>query len=350
MENTEKTAQSNLDSTIQPKDVRDLFVVTFTTYHLSENYKIIYKEDPEFAIPKRLIELYYDFINPDYNNMIYSFKKKYISNEILVEKNDTKEQRKGLSDVYQYIQDYDCNKKPLNLFINALEINQILWKPTDTMNSQSLKKEVEKLRAEADKLKKESKLERNLQKYQKAQEIEKEINTMSYKTKIGGQLRSDNNNDEVHLNGVDIKVPTPAESLIIMNGYLNAEKRKEFSDIIKSDNIIEYISYCVKETTKLIKTQPFFDGNKRTFRALLNLMFKAKGLPPVYVKTTERETYKNALYSAMKEEDYSKIIGFYLFKICDSIYELDIDPYRQKMMQEPSNPGFSRKRIPEEDE
>ena len=81
MENTEKTAQSNLDSTIQPKDVRDLFVVTFTTYHLSENYKIIYKEDPEFAIPKRLIELYYDFINPDYNNMIYSFKKKYISNE-----------------------------------------------------------------------------------------------------------------------------------------------------------------------------------------------------------------------------------------------------------------------------
>lgn len=84
--NVEKTNQSNLSLTFQSKDVRDLFAMTFTTYHLSENYKVIYKKDPECAIPKRLIELYYKFINPDYNNMIYSFKKKYISNEILVEK------------------------------------------------------------------------------------------------------------------------------------------------------------------------------------------------------------------------------------------------------------------------
>ena len=342
--NVEKTNQSNLSLTFQSKDVRDLFAMTFTTYHLSENYKVIYKKDPECAIPKRLIELYYKFINPDYNNMIYSFKKKYISNEILVEKNDTKEQRKGLSDAYQYIQDYDCNKKPLNLFINALEINEILWRPTDIANSQSLIEEVEKLREKADNLKKESKLEKNLQKYKKAQEIEKEINAMKYKTKIGGQLRSDNNNDEVHLNGVDIKVPTPKESLIIMNGYLDAKKKEEFNNIIKNDDIIEYISYCVKETTNLIKTQPFFDGNKRTFRALLNLMFKAKGLPPVYVKTTERETYKKALYIAMKEEDYSQIIGFYLFKICDSIYELDVEPYRAEILQESDGTGFSKKK------
>lgn len=326
--------QSNLSSTVQSEDVRDLFAMTFITYHLSESYKIIYKNDPEFTIPKRLIELYYKFIRPDYSNMIYSFKKKYISNEILVEKNDTKEQRKGLSDVYQYIQDYDFDKKGLNLFITSLEINSILWGPTDTLNSQSLEEEVEKLRGKVEQLKQEAKISRNLEKFREAQKLENEIRAMRYKTKIGGQLRSNNNDDEVRLNQFDIDIPLPEESLIIMNSYLNEEKKEEFNHIIESDNIIEYIIYCVKETTKLIKVQPFFDGNKRTFRALLNLMFKAKGLPPVYVRTAEREPYKKALYNAMKYDDYSDIIGFYFFKICDSIYELDVEPYKEKKFQE----------------
>ena len=47
------------------EDVRDLFAMLFTTYHLSENYKIIYKKDSECTIPKKLIELYE--INNKYN-------------------------------------------------------------------------------------------------------------------------------------------------------------------------------------------------------------------------------------------------------------------------------------------
>jgi hypothetical protein len=52
-----------------------------------------------------------------------------------------------------------------------------------------------------------------------------------------------------------------------------------------------------------------------------------KNIPPVYIKTGERDEYKKALYTAFKEHKYDQIIGFYLFKICDSIYELDIVPY-----------------------
>lgn len=332
-----KLNQSNLSSTTQPEDVRDLFAMLFTTYHLSENYKIIYKKDSECTIPKKLIELYYKFINPDYNNMIYSFKNKYISNEILVEKNDTKEQRKGLSNVYQYIQDYDFNQKPLNLFIASLEINNILWKPTDDLNTKSLEIKTEELRSKIDKLKQEAKRERNLKKYQQAQQLEKEIKAMCYKTRIGGQLRNNNNDDNVRLNKMDIVIPRPEEAIKLMNAYLDQEKVNEFNSAFQDEDIIKYISYCVKETTKLIKIQPFFDGNKRTFRALLNLMFKAKGLPPVYIRTGEREAYKKALYNAMKDEDYSYIIDFYLFKICDSIYELDVEPYKEKMFQENAN-------------
>ena len=211
--------------------------------------------------------------------------------------------------------------------------NNILWKPTDDLNTKSLETKIEELRTKIEHIKKESKLEKNLEKYQQAQKLEKEVKAMSYKTKIGGQLRNNNNDDEVRLNKVDIDIPKPEEALKLMNEYLSKEKVDEFNCAFQSENVIEYISYCVKETTKLIKIQPFFDGNKRTFRALLNLMFKAKGLPPVYIRTGEREAYKKALYNAMKYEDYSYITDFYLFKICDSIYELDVEPYKEKMFQ-----------------
>ena len=95
-------------------------------------------------------------------------------------------------------------------------------------------------------------------------------------------------------------------------------------------DIFEYINDCVKITTELIKAQPFSDGNKRTFRALLNLLFKSRGLPPVYIEVNEREEYKDALLKAMINNDYSSLNKFYYYKVCDSIYELDIEPTIKK--------------------
>lgn len=333
MKKNKFNSQSNLiNSNNVDQDIRDLFGLSFTTYKMSENYKLIYKNDPTCSIPKRLIELYTKYIKPDYNSMIYSFKRKYISNESLIEKNNNKEQLQGLRAVYDYIQKYDINKGQLDIFISALEIHALLWKATDEKNNKEMLEEQERIRNDIDKLKEEARLEKDLSKFKKARELEKELSAFTYKSRIGGKLRSDNYNDNVDMFDIDIDVPSARESLEFMNSYISKEKKQEFDKVLSDGNIINYIAYCVKEVTDLIYYQPFIDGNKRTFRALLNLMFKVRGLPPVYVKSHEKDEYKNALFLAMKDKDYSEIIGFYLFKICDSIYELDVKPYQQKRL------------------
>ncbi len=330
-----KKNQSNLiNSGSADKDMRDLFGISFTTYKWSENYHLIYKNDPTCSIPKRLIELYVKYINPDYNKMIYSFKKKYISNEVLVEKNDSKEQKQGLKLVYDYIQGYNFGDKPLDIFVSSLKINSLLWKPTDDKNNKDILEQQSLIKEKIELLKSEAKKEKNLAKFKEASRLEKELSSMSHKTKLGGILRSNDYEDEVKLLDTDIGIPRARVAMDFMNSYINPSKKAEFEKMLNSDDIIEYISYCVRETTELIYHQPFMDGNKRTFRALLNLMFKEKGLPPVYVKSGEREEYKNALIKGMRDKDYSELIGFYLFKICDSIYELDVLPYQEKRLKD----------------
>ena len=333
MNSDELLGQSNLANSSLDRDIRDLFAMNFTTLNISEGYDQIYKKDPSYAIPKRLIELYVKHIKPDYNRMIFNFKKKYVYNESLVEKNDTKEQRQGLALVYDYIQNYDINE-PFNIFLVTMEINKLLWKPTDDKNNQGLIEEQNNLLNRINALKAEAKETKDLSKFHEARRLQDELGSRSYKTRIGGNLRSKNNEDEVRLFDTDIKVPSAKESMEYMNAYLTKQKLNEFNDVLKNAHIISYISYCVREMCKMVYYQPFMDGNKRTARALLNLMFKARGLPPVYIKTKERDEYKRALFKAIKEKNYRDIIGFYLFKICDSIYELDIVPYKNDRLND----------------
>lgn len=331
MTSEELLGQSNLVNSDLDIDFRDLFAMNFTTLNISENYDQIYKQDPSCAIPKRLIELYIKHIKPDYNKMIFNFKRKYVYNESLVEKNDTKEQRQGIGLVYDFIQDYDINQ-PFNIFILTMKISNLLWKPTDDKNNKDVIEEQEKLRQEIQVLNEEAKRDKDIAKFRRARELKSQLDSMSYKSKIGGRLRSNDNEDEVRLLNTDIDVPSANESMTYMNSYLNKDKMEEFNRILRNPNIISYISYCVKEMCKMIYYQPFMDGNKRTARSLLNLMFKARGLPPVYIESKERDNYKKALFKAIKDKDYKDIIGFYLFKICDSIYKLDIEPYKAERL------------------
>ncbi len=325
--------QSNLANSSLDEDFRDLFAMSFTTLNISESYSQIYNRDPSCAIPKRLIELYIKHIKPDYNKMIFNFKRKYVYNEALVEKNDTKEQKRGLGLVYDYIQDYDTSE-PLNIFMAAMKISNLLWKPTDDKNNKDVLKEQDELRSEISKLKEEARVEKNLSKFRKAKELQVLLDSSTYKSRIGGVLRTNNVEDNVELYLTDIKVPPATEAVLYMNLYLNPEKIDEFNKALKNPDIIAYISYCVREICTMIYYQPFMDGNKRTARALLNLMFKARGLPPVYIQPRERNDYKKALFKAIKNKDYKDIIGFYLFKICDSIYELDIIPYKENRLSD----------------
>lgn len=245
-------------------------------YHIFEGYKKRKESNNLYAIdskiPENIITAYYQYtdkVNPD---IIYrNYKKKYIYNESRVEFNITKEEQKGLGAVYDYINKFDFEKDKFNIFVQALYIHQKLYSECKD-------------------------------------------------TSFGGQLRD----GEVCLYDSNVEVLPPKDAIKFFQKYLG-ESDKIMGDL-KSKNIFEYINECIKITTELIKVQPFFDGNKRTFRSLLNLMFKAKGLPPVYIKVKEREEYKEALLKAMIDNDYTYLNKFYYYKICDSIYELDIEP------------------------
>lgn len=106
---------------------------------------------------------------------------------------------------------------------------------------------------------------------------------------------------------------------------------KETNDYIdkpydyKNSNIFLYIERCVKLKCDLIKVHPFNDGNGRTIRCFINKLFEEAGIPPVYIKVEEKVEYTRAMQEALTEGQFKDIINFYLYKICDSIIELDIN-------------------------
>lgn len=298
------------------ENIRALLISYFELYVAAKRHKDLYRHDLDYSAVKTIIRFYYDTVKPDYNNLIYNFKNKYIANEILVEKNNSIYERRGVSLVYAYIQAFDNKNDFFDIFMCSVKMHQLLFKPFDDMQEDK-----SKLLEEIIKLEEEAKEEKNIGKFKKAKELREEYRLTP--PKFGGRFRTEN----VRLAKADYDVPSPKEAISFINSFLNPEKEEEFSNYLNNKDVFEYIDYCVKTVVDLIKYQPFQDGNKRTFRSLLNLMFKKRNLPPVYITPNEREEYKDALLKAIIEEDYSDIIGFYYYKICDSIYELNIKSY-----------------------
>jgi len=261
------------------KAMRDYINFLFEGYLKRKKNHTLY--DLDSIVPQKIIETYYQSIKqPEFKEIYDTFKRKYIYNESRVDETLRLEEKKGLASAYDYIVDYDFNSKKFNVFIEGLKIHTILF---------------------------------------------------SYcpNPAFGGTLRTNN----VYLHKEGIEVPSSEEARTYFQSYLNTfDKSRQLPivDINNSITIFDYINACIYVTTELIKYQPFPDGNKRTFRALLNLMFKQYNLPPTYIKTSERGEYKDALFEAMKDKKYNRLYQFYYYKICDSIYDLDIQPDIEK--------------------
>lgn len=253
------------------KQTKQYIAKIFEGYKSRKNRNELYKIDDD--IPKIIIHSYLNLVErPAFKHLITKYKKNYIFCESRVELNITKEEQQGLSDVYDYIQNFDFNKDKFNVFITSLMIHNKLYRYCGDGS-------------------------------------------------FGGKLRE----STAILNDLNIEVEPPEEAKKIFNSYI--AKGDYLAKKYNDGDIFGYIADCVKLNVELIKLQPFADGNKRTFRSLLNLLFKRINIPPVYIEINEREEYKRALIQAMKatkEEDYNDIIQFYFYKICDSIINLDI--------------------------
>jgi fido (protein-threonine AMPylation protein) len=136
---------------------------------------------------------------------------------------------------------------------------------------------------------------------------------------FGGNLRD----SQVVLFGTNIEVVDSKQAIIEFNKYI--KKSNEIMEDLENSDLISYINKSIRLITELIKLQPFLDGNKRTFRALFNLLLKKINLPPVYINKEDKKIYKEALIKAMANNEYNDLIKFYYSRIYDAIIKLDID-------------------------
>lgn len=90
-----------------------------------------------------------------------------------------------------------------------------------------------------------------------------------------------------------VKLQKPVEDLM-----RNAEKL----------TISEFVLQALKIHHRITQIHPFRDGNGRSSRALLNWMLREKGLPPIYFKLSEKESYYVALERADKNGDYTELL------------------------------------------
>jgi len=218
---------------IAGSDAREMILELQKGYKQRKSEERLY--NLEDYIPENIIALYLSYIEKrDFKLIVQNYKKSFIQNEAIVEPGVTPEEREGLGLIYDYIMGYDFSRKEPNIFIEGLTIHGKLYSKCPFPG-------------------------------------------------FGGSLR----NDQAVLNDTAYEVPSAQDAKKFFQDFVF----KKYDIDVDINGIFKYIDEMIKNTVDLIKYQPFPDGNKRTFRAILNLMFARIGIPPVYIRQEEREVY-----------------------------------------------------------
>lgn len=262
-------------------NVRDLIMELFNDYQEKKQNGTLYSSSDYIA--RNLISIYFQVSGRlPYDSILKNFKKKYIYNENKIEDVHEKPEQEGLGVVYDAIMSGKCDNFK-NLFAVILMIHQLLYSSCPF-------------------------------------------------PEFGGKFRA----ESACIKGSDIRTSEPSQISFDINAL--GEQYDEvlaLADEINSNNdnnnseanqdlVIDYINKVLKIKCRLIEIHPFRDGNGRTMRAIVNMLFKRIGLPPIYVEVHERDEYIAAMDAAIRTGDTSCIERFYYYKICDSIVELDI--------------------------
>ena len=261
-------------------DYEKLLLLLFRDYEAKKKSGNLYSMK-EFD-PQGLIKIYYQTVaKPEFDGLIEKFRTRYIRSESQLEQVHERCEREGLGAVYDYVQS-DILPSNINVF-TILKLHILLY-------------------------------------------------SYAPYPEFGGKFR----NRDVYLPGTGI----PTECWDNIPRILNS-LYQPFNELVKEglnlgqnrnvDQIISYINRCLQMKAELVRIHPFMDGNGRVMRALINILFKIANIPLVYVKPEERVEYQQAMTKAINEKDFKNLYRFYYYKICDSIYELDVQEKMQEM-------------------
>lgn len=288
---------------------------SFLGYKFRKTNHKLYEND--YEIPVKLIRLYYGLTNrADFNTLQKAFVTHYIHQESKLEGLDTKSAHskaeiEGLEAMYEYIhsgelEQYLYTKKlgfgtKRSMFANMPKM--ALYDSTKFSNACLAS----------------TGLEFTLM------ELHDKLYSLTEHKEYGSYFR----NEDCYLAGTDIET---TQWLNIGNElkYIDIDFQKLLlkADIIKDsknlEEILKFIDECIVLKCRIIKVHPFFDGNGRTVRGLVNILFEKAGLPPIYINANEKIEYQKAMHKT-DDNDYKDIKQFYKYKICDSIVELDIN-------------------------
>ena len=281
------------------EELESLINTTFLGYKYRKANDMLYSTDG--VVPLSLIKLYYSgkIKRLSVNAINKNFIEKYIKNESLLEDVHDIDEVRGLADMYETMNNMD--EDDFNIFSIGT--------------------------------------------------LHKKLYSKCPYPEFGGRLRT----NPAHISGCPVDL-YPYD--LIFDGLMSLEEPldnlKEFANQIKYkdySNIKTFIKECMKIKCKLIQIHPFGDGNGRTVRCFINKLFTMAGIPPVYIKQNEKEEYKAAMTEALRhrsadevddDSKYDQITNFYLYKICDSIIELDIN---KKMREERKQGKYEIKKV-----
>jgi len=127
----------------------------------------------------------------------------------------------------------------------------------------------------------------------KIQKLHKILYQYAPHPEAGGSFRQDNN----FVTGAQFE--TVDYSMVVSEIIALDKPMRELVENISLRTKAEVILEAVKIHHRLTVIHPFGDGNGRCSRAILNWIFRLKGLPPIYIKFPEKDEY----YEGLKDID-----------------------------------------------
>lgn len=299
--------------------IDSLFLIkeSFLGYKYRKKEHKLYDNDVE--IPSKLIRLYYGLNNQpiDFNTFQKAFVTHYIHQESKLEGLDTKSihskaEIEGLEKMYEYIHSGELERYLYTKKLGFGSSRRMFSSMPDSARFDSSRNRDACMASTG--------LELTLI----------ELHQKIYENTEYNEYSCYFRNDDRYLPGTGTEIcewSMIGESLKLLDIDFQKllVKAEEVKTSINVEDRLKFIDECVVLKCKLIKIHPFFDGNGRSIRGLINVLFEHADLPPIYIKENERTEYHRAMNMANNDGKYTDIINFYKFKICDSIVELDIN-------------------------